>query len=539
MPSSNRDHNMDTIARQKSSIIRNLQPRAAAAIYHNDSDDDESGTRVLSADYRAQHKTTMELIDFFKNAPPPAPVTPVLPPPVAVDEKKKRTLLQRLRSRKASLGGRSSTKDVTIAPAPPLPGKTSSISSASKLGEVATLPNGKKYVMIAVDYKDEDKDAGITSTASSVVGATIAGSSKRLSMSNMGEDSRSKRESRMGIQITTTFQDDTNTNGTNNQGSLVSDKRRSIIIQAGGGEGSSFSLDNTPFLLDSFALDADYVMPSKPGDQEQSPQSEQPADTLSRRETKVKFNISDQHPLDEEALSKALADRIASHKAQVAKNLSSNDSIASDLLKAPEVIMPRTTARKKVRHVQIQTQHCVMRAMHTQTESVESLARASEVKVFGTQTSTAGSSTSTAEIGTSTSKESSTSTTSTSTDSNSHSPLTSKEQEELVQLRQHNAALLAQVATLQHDLTAETRARTRAAVAMQDTREKFEMLSAMAYKKLKEMIFQRHVLEMEVRELRAQVDMQAEEKEMIYQQQQSHQQHQYQNQQGYVTVGPN
>ncbi|KAG0037195.1 hypothetical protein BGZ89_008276, partial [Linnemannia elongata] len=55
------------------------------------------------------------------------------------------------------------------------------------------------------------------------------------------------------------------------------------------------------------------------------------------------------------------------------------------------------------------------------------------------------------------------------------------------------------------------RARTRTAVAMQDTRDKFEMLSAIAYKKIKEMIFQRHVLEMEVRELRAQVDMHAAE----------------------------
>lgn len=83
---------------------------------------------------------------------------------------------------------------------------------------------------------------------------------------------------------------------------------------------------------------------------------------------------------------------------------------------------------------------------------------------------------------------------------------------------------------------------------MQDTREKFEMLSAMAYKKLKEMIFQRHVLEMEVRELRSQVDMQVEEKEMIHQQSQHSYQHQHQHpyqqqhhhqQQGFVAVGPN
>ncbi|KAF9535896.1 hypothetical protein BGW38_010398, partial [Lunasporangiospora selenospora] len=69
--------------------------------------------------------------------------------------------------------------------------------------------------------------------------------------------------------------------------------------------------------------------------------------------------------------------------------------------------------------------------------------------------------------------------------------------EELVLLRQNNSQLQNHVTTLQRDLAAETRARTRNAVAMQDTRDKFELLSAMAYKKLKEMIFQRHVLEME------------------------------------------
>ena len=103
-----------------------------------------------------------------------------------------------------------------------------------------------------------------------------------------------------------------------------------------------------------------------------------------------------------------------------------------------------------------------------------------------------------------------------------------------------------QVASLQRDLAAETRARTRTAVAMQDTRDKFELLSAMAYKKIKEMIFQRHVLEMEVRELRAQVDLQAEDgaesyQQRLYQQQlhqhQLQQQQQQQEHQDYVSVG--
>jgi hypothetical protein len=66
---------------------------------------------------------------------------------------------------------------------------------------------------------------------------------------------------------------------------------------------------------------------------------------------------------------------------------------------------------------------------------------------------------------------------------------------------------------------------------MQDTRDKFEMLSAMAYKKLKEMIFQRHILEMEVRELRAQVDLHSEvsvvrEGEILFRQEQQQQQQQ-------------
>ncbi|KAF9355953.1 hypothetical protein BGX34_010171 [Mortierella sp. NVP85] len=561
---------MDTTSRQKASAIRNLQPRAAAAIYHNDSDDDEGGARVVSADYRAQHKTTLELIDFFKNAPPPPPTVPSLPP-VAVDEKKKRTLLQRLRSRKSSLskGGRDSNRTANAGP-PPAPSKTSSLSTKSTYGEVATLPNGKKYIMIAVDYKDKEKEAGAAAVASTVG----ANTSKRLSL--ISEDSRSKHDPRLGIQITTTFQEDADTkgiNGSNGRASMGSDKRRSIIIQAGGGEGSSFSLDNTPFLLDSFALDADYVMPSSgPTDPKQA------TDGASKRETKVKFNISEQTPMDEDSISKALADRIANHKAQMASvqtEAATNESIASALLKAPEVVLPRTP-RKKVRHVQIQTQHCIMRTMHTQTEPVESLVQDAEVKVLRARPTTAECSTDTADISTSTDQSTSlhstnaasksnakvaTTSTSTSTStstntgmptsvqsppSNPSTPLTLQEQQELAQLRHQNAALLAQVTSLQRDLAAEARARTRAAVAMQDTREKFEMLSAIAYKKLKEMIFQRHVLEMEVRELRAKVDMQVEEKEMIHQQSQHPYRHQHQHpyqqhhqQQGFVAVGPN
>ncbi|KAK3809420.1 MAG: hypothetical protein J3Q66DRAFT_353795 [Benniella sp.] len=428
--------------------------------------------------------------------------------------------------------------------------------------------------MIAVDYKDKDKDVG----AAAVTPTVGANTSKRLSL--ISEESRSQRESRPGIQITTTFQDDADTkgiNGSHGRASLGSDKRRSIIIQAGGGEGSSFSLDNTPFLLDSFALDADYVMPSSgPTDRKQPREESNGRHSPTKpgqRETKVKFNISEQTPMDEDSISKSLADRIANHKVQMASVQTvaiTNDSIASALLKAPEVVLPRPAPRKKVRHVQIQTQHCIMRTMHTQTEPVDSLVQDAEVKVLRARPTTTECSTDTADISTSTDGSTSlhstnaaskpnakvatittsistSTTTSTNTPPNPSTPLTVQEQQELAQLRQHNAVLLAQVTSLQRDLAAETRARTRAAVAMQDTREKFEMLSAIAYKKLKEMIFQRHVLEMEVRELRARVDMQVEEKEMIHQQtqhayrhqhQHSYQQHHHQ-QQGFVAVGPN
>ncbi|KAF9938435.1 hypothetical protein BGZ65_012837 [Modicella reniformis] len=534
---------MDIKTSQKASAIRNLQPRAPAAIYNDDSDDDESGEGSLSSDYKAQHKTTLDLIDFFKNAPPP-PV-PTLPP-VVVDEKKKRSLLQRLKARKTSGSsvGRDSNRNGGAA-VPPR--KTSPISISNKFGE-ATLPNGKKYIMLAVDPKDKDSGAlAADSTA------------KRLSMGVLGEDSRPKRESRLNnsnFLVTTTIQGDPNTNGINDshkRGSVGSDKRRSIIIQAGGGEGSSFSLDSTPFLLDNFALDTEFIMPSTETNPSRQQSNVLSPTTAGHTSNVLTDNVSKQgakiNPMGEEAVSKALASRIANHKAQIANGMQIESAIegciAAELLKAPEVVLPRPVPRKKVRHVQIQTQYCVTRPMYSQTEPIGPLVENSEMKELGTQTSSVipagtaemGTSTeteptpssTTKTAGTKTSKETSTSTTDTSTDtqtypSNSPPPLTAKEREEFVRLRQQNVALRVRVASLQRDLAAETRARTRTAVAMQDTREKFEMLSAVAYKKLKEMIFQRHILEMEVRELRAQVDMQAEEKEMFNQQQQ----HQYQ-----------
>ncbi|KAG0044359.1 hypothetical protein BGZ83_010419 [Gryganskiella cystojenkinii] len=609
--------------RTKPLALRNLQPRAAAAVnfaedsdFEDDSDfDDVGGSHLLSADYRAQRRTTQELVDFFKSAPPPSPrdLQPIV-------EEKKKTLLQRLRSRKlsASLGSGNSLR-------PPLPDSAiiGGPAGPDGKGTVATLPNGKKYIMIAVDYQDKD-------------GSAIPGR-RPGSMDGTGSRRESIMSQNPSIQVTTTTQENgpqsQHQNGHLNQNygqAGGNDGRRSIIIQAGGGEGSSFILDNTPFLLDNFGLDNDFIMPSKVSlngsvnghrrtGSAKSGQSQQSTNTAggedmrrggSKRGNKVKFNMpgeqqqqhqqqqqqagSTQLPsMDEETLNKVLADRIANHKSQ----LESHPEMATGTDDAPpEVTLPKPVARKRVRHVQIQTQHCVMRPMFTQTEPMESMVHDLEVKEFSTQTESSTTTETTTVFG---SKDSSTSTVSSSgsmSPSRSHykataaaaglvgtltqhvsttttsvststmiasptsrasprspprtspknSPrlaeagslattmattgtatLSPTESEELAQLRQQNTTLQTQVAHLKRDLASEIRARTRTAVAMQDTRDKFEMLSAMAYKKLKEMIFQRHVLEMEVRELRAQVDLLSEEGDLY----QGAQQQQYQQQQ--------
>ncbi|KAK3841358.1 MAG: hypothetical protein J3R72DRAFT_422082 [Linnemannia gamsii] len=643
---------MDTLhglpPKPKPSAFR-LQPRAAAALdFNDDSDDEDFG--LLSADYKAQRKTTLDLVDFFKNAPPPPP--PPALPPVTVDDKKKRSLLQRLRNRRSNnglngggAGNRASFLGLSSSGSGFGAGG-SNVSAAGTMstttGTSATLPNGKKYVMIAVDYKDTSSATSPTSPGSSmsqispVTGITGALATTTTSAGNNNKNSPngSRRHSRYddvtatgssllgsNVHFTTPFDNNTYTtpnngyshtttaNNTTAPNTLVGssgagggDQRRSIIIQAGGGEGSTFLLDNSPFLLDSFALDTDFIMPSNLIAQDSKVgtdgglhqhQQQQHRRTQSQRSghsqtldgsgsrrgaNKVTFNIAGQQNVvsaaEEDAVSKALAQRIANHKAQLLKNqglLSSatDDESANESgqeTKPPEVTLPRPMSRKKVRHVQIQTQHCIMRPMFTQTEPIEGLVRDSEVKEFSTQTmegtcemgtSTELDSVETASVATSsattvvnvsvlpggplvrgtsskvaslvaslsqpptpTSSISSSmfpkgstattamSTTSTDTLVQPHTlSLTSQEHEELVLLRQKNTALQAQVQTLQRDLSSEMRARTRTAVAMQDTRDKFEMLSAIAYKKIKEMIFQRHVLEMEVRELRAQVEM--------------------------------
>ncbi|KAG0288043.1 hypothetical protein BGZ96_008117, partial [Linnemannia gamsii] len=461
---------MDTInpATVRKPVFRPLQPRAAAALDFNDDSDDEDND-FLSADYKAQRKTTMDLVDFFKNAPPPPPAPSL--PPVTVEDKKKRTLLQRLRKRKSgSLNGSSGSNNRTSLlglPSSSVGGGIGSTVSAAS-GATATLPNGKKYVMIAVDYKDSTPGAGAsTSTApttptpnttqiSSLKGFTSAlattTTNGRISPPKRYSPTNSKRQSRAypsssggsddgtpvagssllgsNSMLHTTFDSSSHHHPTTAPLGGAGETRRSIVIQAGGGEGSSFILDNSPFLLDNFALDTDFIMPSSIGAQEskttgvtmsstgtstmtdagqqhrrtQSQRSglSQPADGgISRRGTnKVTFNIAGHQQgttFDEDPVSKALAQRIANHKIQLKnQGLLSDDGAdsanesgheSSVPKKAPEVTLPKLISRKKVRHVQIQTQHCIMRPMYTQTEPMETLGRDLEAKEFSTQTS--------------------------------------------------------------------------------------------------------------------------------------------------------
>ncbi|KAF9426568.1 hypothetical protein BGZ76_002701 [Entomortierella beljakovae] len=564
--------------------LRTLQPRSAAAIDFNDSDDDEG---PLSSDYRQQRNTTKDLVDFFKNTHPPPPPAPTLPP-LAPEEKKKKGILHRLRSRKTnlSLGRDGPSRANSVAPSF---GGTASSVSANSRGEVATLPNGKKYIMIAIDYKSGNGDLLANGGSTASRAPLIVSPNKRLSMIKNIDNSGSKRASLLSnnpnFQVTTTIQEDnmvTSNNEPSKRSSHATDKRRSIIIHAGGGEGSSFTLDDTPFLLDNFALDTEFIntpagseqiqaqpisntQPSSgPGEANgmRSPTPRQGSETSSKRTTRVTFNIAGQEnePMSEEAVSNALVERIANHKAQLFNGTlpqASNTDLTPQETKVPEVILPKPVTRKKVRHVQIQTQHCIMRPMHTQTEPLDSINSDSEPKEFSCQTE--GSIDGSTDVGTCTDSEitavsskvrrtskvasyvasfnqpglsaatlkgSATVSKGNSTAEFGSTTLNSHEHEELIQLRQQNLALQAQVATLQRELSAETRARTRTIVAMQDTRDKFEALSSLAYKKMKEMITNRHILEMEVRELRAQTDMQNDEDEMY-------------NQQGYVNMGVN
>ncbi|KAG0343774.1 hypothetical protein BG004_005002 [Podila humilis] len=663
---------------------RNLQPRAAAALdFNEDSDDDDGG--LLSADYKAQRRTTQDLVDFFNNAPPPPP--PPALAPIVEEEKKKRSLLQRLRSKKSNssingsngassmaTGNRSSVL-MPSANGSSISTNTALTVSRSKNGKeyagdaanVGTLPNGKKYIMIAVDYKDKDGAGGGSTESGSALasGASSLNNVSRHGPSSITTGSSSRRQSRaleddhasasarrmstLSSHITTTTTVYDGSNGTNG----ATEKRRSILLQPNSApsasDGSMFGLDS---MLGNFAIDTDFISTASnpagagsadgtngsasaarpnsriskhgPASPDTATAGEDMSRTGSKRGNKVTFSIHSGQPalvpLDEASVDAALAQRLATHKAAqqsngtvTSKSTSSNGASNPGhrtLEEYPEITLPKPVSRKKVRHVQIQTQHCIMRPMYTQTDASDVLVHDLEVKEWSTQTSDnaseAGTCTSTmvaSEVAASTSTVASASvnganasgtmatvtranskvaslvasltqptaaTTATTTTLASPTAMASRAQNtsstsgtqtnasaqttaslgvsteklsnedfsnatpaelqaELLQMRQQNAQLQSQVTTLERDLASEIRARTRTAVAMQDTRDKFEMLSAMAYKKLKEMIFQRHVLEMEIRELRAQVDLQGEESVYLQQQQQRN----------VVTVGQN
>lgn len=686
----------------------------------NDSDDEDNG--ILSADYIAQRKTTQDLVDFFKSAPPPSSSTPLNLSPIE-DEKKKKPLLQWLRPKKSGSnlsasassiaggstlgGGTASGRNSMLAQGA---GATSNISTVSgvtmgkgKNGEditTSTLPNGRKYIMIAVDYKEGDDGTGLPpqprsagSTNSDVM--SISNGSSLMTTTRLPNGGTvSRRQSRVpddaltieGLSpgaaaakrlsvLSSTFGGDLN-------GSGGGEKRRSILQTNGNAtdrssinDGSKYVLGGGSFLLENFALDADFMGQATGASASgEGPASSEPqrsasnksgatgpgggaggesagiSRTDSKRGNKVKVSFlgdpnADDVPMDEAVVAEALAQRLASYKVQPqGKSITTTTTTTSTSTTTttdgggsgtsqdpqqqdyPEIVLPKPVSRKKVRHVQIQTQHCVMRAMHTQTEPYENLVYDLDVKEWSSAPPSISGST---EVGSTTafstitfssfagpnslgkkdastgvvtsakpnskvaslaasltqptaattattttlvtcnaatsptttspptpfpnpidnngSLESPTTTNTTSTTTSTTSTEISTEistetsspssptdpllREELAQLREQNAALQAKVSSLQRDLAAETRARNRTTVAMQDTRDKFEMLSAMAYKKLKEMIFQRHILEMEVRELRTQVDLHSEvsvvrEGEMLFRQEQQQQQQQ-------------
>ncbi|KAK3835964.1 MAG: hypothetical protein JOS17DRAFT_772356 [Linnemannia elongata] len=690
--------------------FRNLQPRAAARMDFNDNDsDDEDSGGILSADYIAERKTTQDLVDFFKSAPPPSPPQPSQPLNLSQveDEKKKKPLLQWLRPKKSgsnlnaassiaggsSLGGGAARNSVLVQGAG---GTTSNISTVSgvtmgkgKNGEditTSTLPNGRKYIMIAVDYKEGEGGSQQPRSAGSTNSDVLNGSFMTTTRLPNGGTVSSRRQSRVPDDSTLTLDGLSpgaaaakrlsilsNTLGSDLNGSGGGEKRPSILqtntTESSNKDGSKFVLGGSSFLLENFALDTDFMgqatgvsasggspalsnLQSSASNKSGAVAGGESAGisrTGSKRGNKVKFSIlggpnaDGGEPMDETIVAEALAQRLASYKAQQqgkstttatattttsTSTTTTTDGGGSSTSREqhqqdyPEIVLPKPVSRKKVRHVQIQTQHCIMRTIHTQTEPYENLVHDLDIKEWSSAppsisgstevgSTTAGSTitsssggapnssgkkdastgvvtsaranskvaslvasltqptaATTATTTTLATRSATTSPTTTSPptpfpnpiDTNSaslKSPTTptvpsafletstsastspeppaspttesSSLREELALLREQNATLHSKVSSLQRDLAAETRARNRTAVAMQDTRDKFEMLSAMAYKKLKEMIFQRHILEMEVRELRAQVDLSSDvsvvrEGEILFRQEQQQQQ---------------
>ncbi|KAG9070035.1 hypothetical protein KI688_009365 [Linnemannia hyalina] len=702
-----------TTASHKPPGFRHLQPRAAARMDFNDNDsDDEDSCGILSADYLAERKTTKDLVDFFKSAPPPSPPQssqlPLNLSPVE-DEKKKKPLLQWLRPKKSgsslntassiaggsTLGGGTARNSILVQGAGGAMSNISTVSGVTmgkgKNGEditTSTLPNGRKYIMIAVDYKEgggrPQQPLSAGSANSDVLSISNGSFMTTTRLPNGGTVSR--RQSRVLDDATLTIDGLSpgaaaakrlsilsNTLGSDLNGSGGGERRRSNLStesSSNSNNGSKYVMGGSSFMLENFALDTDFMGqatgPASSELQRSAPNKSGAAagglgagisSMGSKRGNKVQFsllgglNADGGEPMDETVVAEALAQRLASYKAQqqgksttaattttttstsTTTTTDGGGSSTSQEQDYPEIVLPKPVSRKKVRHVQIQTQHCVMRTMHTQTEPYENLVHDLDIKEWSSAPPSISGST---EVGSTTTestitsssggapnssgkKDASTSVvtsarpnskvanlvasltqptaattattttlatrsaatsptttspptpfpnpidnnnsaslkspttptvpsafleTSTSTSTSTEPPTSpttdpSNLREELALLREQNANLHSKVSSLQRDLAAETRARNRTAVAMQDTRDKFEMLSAMAYKKLKEMIFQRHILEMEVRELRAQVDLSSDvsvvrEGEILFRQEQQQQQQLVHQQQQYV-----
>ncbi|KAF9572652.1 hypothetical protein BGW38_008501, partial [Lunasporangiospora selenospora] len=385
-------------------FMKNLQPRAPAAMDFNDDDNDDLEGSLLSADYKAQRRTTQDLVDFLKTAPPPPP--PSVMPPVFEDEKKKRGLLQRLRPRKSgsSLSNNSTGSGGGGSAGSNHQGRTSSnISAASGMsrstesGITATLPNGKKYVMIAVDYKESDltlKSAPVGSIGLTSAPNTSASSARRLSrIAGDAIDASSILSASKRTSIISS-------NGGIGVG-VGGDKRRSIISPttaaaaaaaavAAAGTDSSFAIDNgVPFTIDNFTLDTDFITSGGNGSVASTAASptcvtapapvsalvsapipaavsgsnasihsiESVSRSASKRVSslsKVKFSLASP-PMDESTVSEALEQRLASHKAAQQASTSTSTTSTTSTATAPafpaqefaEIVLPKPVSRKK------------------------------------------------------------------------------------------------------------------------------------------------------------------------------------------------
>ncbi|KAF9958276.1 hypothetical protein BGZ70_009246, partial [Mortierella alpina] len=196
---------------RKPPALRNLQPRAPAALDFNDDSDEDEG--LLSADYKAQRKTTQDLVDFFKSAPPPSPPRPIMTPAVEED-KKKRSLLQRLRPKKSGGSLSNGTNN-----------NNNGLNNNNNSSSSINLGNGNRRSSVLM------AGGPTSSNISTMSGMTTTGKGKNgeeITTATLPNGSISQRQSRLP-------------DGFENEGGV--DKRRSIILQAGGGEGSKFVLD--------------------------------------------------------------------------------------------------------------------------------------------------------------------------------------------------------------------------------------------------------------------------------------------------------